>query len=155
MPDSRIPDDKRTPREEFDEWYAQLTPDEQEIEDWARRERKRREDWVSGPTEAEKLLWIRRRRATRMIRAMRGGDLPPYDPGSGFPPPRMRSTATARRSSREAELAAKGFWYMMFNWPARAWEDMVRAGSAWEEDMYSARRPARIPYEYEYDDDLD
>ncbi|HYB31633.1 MAG TPA: hypothetical protein VEF89_33930, partial [Solirubrobacteraceae bacterium] len=43
-------------------------PREQEVEEWAEREKKRREAWVAGPSEAEKSEWMRRRRERRELR---------------------------------------------------------------------------------------
>ena len=37
-------------------------PTDQEVEEWAEREKKRREAWLAGPSEAEKREWRRRQR---------------------------------------------------------------------------------------------
>ncbi len=42
--------------------YHPLQPAPEEIEAWAGREHKRRQAWLAGPTEGEKLDWARRRR---------------------------------------------------------------------------------------------
>src|SRR4051794_25930386 len=42
-----------------DEW---LEPTDDEVDEWAARERRRREAWLSGPTEQEKLDWAQTRR---------------------------------------------------------------------------------------------
>lgn len=141
----------KTPREDFEDWYAHFTPDDDEIEAWARRERTRRERWVSGPTDEEKREWARRRRWERMMRSRARPPhyVPdPYD-AEDCPPPASSGPYDNPADNREFELAMKGMWHTFWNWPGWAWQNMVRSGRQWERRAYTPSRPSRIAYDCE------
>ena len=150
---------------------AGLGPSDDEVEAWAERERRRREEWVAGPTEEEKLEWSRSQRRRRRdddddydyvlrpagFRRRRDDDggewlWNPMMPFLMPPAPRRRRSrdeeddSVARRLSREAVQAAEGALDMAANWPYRAWSNLVRRGRDWEEDDYEPSRPRRIRY---------
>ena len=45
-----------------------LETTEAELDDWAERERKRRQEWLNGPTADERAEWARRERMRRLAR---------------------------------------------------------------------------------------
>jgi hypothetical protein len=53
----------RTPRSPFEDYDTEwLEPTDDEVEEWAARERSRREAWLRGPGEEEKRAWAEARR---------------------------------------------------------------------------------------------
>ena len=102
------------------------TPDE--VEAWARAEKKRREAWLAGPTEDEKRAWVRRERSRRSA----------VDP---------EVDRAARRFYREMELAGVGFLYALSRAPFEAYARLVRMGADWEEGFSRPYSPQRVPFE--------
>ena len=86
-----------------------------EVEGWAAREKKRREDWLAGPTEAEKLEWRRRQRQLRESRE-------PYDELD------EREFALERRLERDAYLAGAGAFDWLVHLPPRLAAKLIAAG---------------------------
>jgi hypothetical protein len=129
-----------------------LEPSEAEVEAWAERERRRREEWLSGPTAEERAAWVQRERERRLT-GLRAG-------------PASDATDLARRTLRpvrEAQLAAEGavslLWKgleadgpvgLLRKWSRRGMDTLVRAGREWEEEMVRPPGGRRVPY----DDDV-
>jgi hypothetical protein len=116
-------------------------PTGEEIEEWAERERKRRQAWLQGPTEEEKRAWARshgrrRPRASYIGPTWRGPDevTDRYE----------LADETVRRIKRETELASKGAWRWMMEAPYWYWAKLVDAGREWEEGYERTERPRRI-----------
>jgi hypothetical protein len=103
-----------------------LDPSETEIEEWAAHERQRREAWVNGPTAEEKTAWARRERERRMLE--REGNLVRS---------RVRdSWGLLPRPLREMQLGAEGAISLLLHLsPRSAFDRLVRAGRAWEEEF--------------------
>jgi hypothetical protein len=111
--DSSGPDDK-TPESEVE-------PSEEEIEQWAKRERKRREAWAAGPSDEEKAAWAHRERRRRLIR-------------SSADPEDMEIERLSRHLRREENLAMTGAIALLRDWPFRLLARLVRAGRSWEDE---------------------
>jgi hypothetical protein len=85
-------------------------PTQQEVEDWAEREKKRREAWLAGPSEAEKREWRRQQRHLSELREMYGAG--------------VRSDAEVereveRRLRLDAHLARVAISDLLVRWPRR------------------------------------
>jgi hypothetical protein len=105
-------------------------PSGAEVEEWAARERERRQAWLRGPSDAQKAAWAERERERRRVEVGGGG------PGPGADPAR-----TAQHYLREAQLAAEGAMSLLFNLSIRnMFDQLVRAGRDWE-DRYADRPP--------------
>ena len=105
-----------------------LQPTVAEVEEWAARERLRREAWLSGPTPEERERWARQERARRLAELAQ-------------PPPTEAQQAQAReRYVREAQLAAEGAVALLWEWSRRGLDLLVEAGREWER---TAPRPGR------------
>ena len=111
---------------------ADLPPTADEVEAWARREAQRRREWLAGPGEDEKRAWARRQ----------GGG---WDDLLGLPLEQGFSEA-ARLFFREAELAGKGSLFALTTAPAALWSYFVRAGRAFERELYQPPRRRRVPF---------
>ena len=85
-------------------------PTEREIEEWAAREKKRREAWLAGPSEAEKLKWSRRQRHLREMRDLYG---------ASNAPDVETERELARRLRLDAHLARVGMLDLLTHWPRR------------------------------------
>lgn len=95
-----------------------------EVEGWAAREKKRREDWLAGPTEAEKLEWRRRQRRLRESREL-------YDELD------EREFALERRLERDAYLAGAGAFDWLVHLPPRLAAKLIRSGLDAQYDYYT------------------
>jgi hypothetical protein len=115
-----------------------LEPTDEEVEDWADRERKRRRAWVDGPTEREKDDWERRECGPE-----RG-----YSYRSAWTnrPERWDMEEAAADFWRRVELASKGSFSLLMDWPFQAWERLMDAGREAEERHYGPTRPRRIRF---------
>jgi hypothetical protein len=110
-------------------------PSEAEIEQWAARERERREAWLRGPTQSQKAIWAERERERRMAESQ-GRALSQQGPGAD-------PTRIAQHYLREMQLAAEGAVSLMFKFSLRDMMDnLVRAGREWE-DEYTSRPTQR------------
>jgi hypothetical protein len=123
---------------DYEEEEEMASPTDEEIEQWADRERKRRETWLAGPTEAEKDAWAHRERWRRMA-------YPAYDPQQE----RLEREQIAQRAQRHAQLAMEGALAAMWNWPWRMWADLIIAGRDAEEGFNFPTRRRRIPFDDE------
>ena len=105
-----------------------LQPSEAEIEEWAARERKRREQWLSGPTAEEKAVWAWRERERRLTERESFRD-----------PPSFRSASRlVQRSVRKVQLSVEGVASLLFNRSLSDTTDqLVRAGREWEAEVTS------------------
>jgi hypothetical protein len=123
-----------------------LEPSEAEIEEWAAREQKRRERWLSGPTAEEKAAWAWRERERRLTERLGSHETP-----------RFRSASRLlQRSVRELQLSVEGGASLLFNLTldgvnrvfnlslSETKDQLVRAGLEWEADL--TRQPARRPH---------
>jgi len=116
-------------------------PTEAEIEEWAARERQRRQTWLNGPTDEQKQTWARRerdrRQTERQVLAARGTN--------------REASRLLQRSVREMQLAAEGAVSLLFNLSAReAIDQLIQAGRDWEDEFTSQpARPRRVPLEAE------
>ncbi len=114
-------------------------PTDQEIEDWAVREKKRREAWLDGPTEAEKREWSQRERHLRELRDLYGA--------SDESDPELERQLE-RRLRRDAYLARAGALDLLVNWPHRLGAKLIRGGLDSQYEYYTepaSRR--RVPPE--------
>ena len=111
-----------------------LDPTPEEIEAWAERERKRREDWLQGPDEDERAAFARRVRQRRIARLYR-------DPGEIDAFELAREMA---RYPREAQLAVEGAMSLLWRWYRHRMADFVEAGREWEEGSAKPARRRRV-----------
>ena len=98
-------------------------PTQAEIDEWVARERKRRAEWLNGPTEEERAAYARSVRSRRISAAFDDGE--------------ARISDTVRmgvRLGREGQLAAEGAAAVLYRWSRRTFADLVRAGREWEEE---------------------
>jgi hypothetical protein len=110
-------------------------PTEAEIEQWANRERERREAWLRGPTAAQRADWAARERARRM------GDVG-LAQGYHLPAPNADAVRMAQYYMRECQLATEGAVSLLLSLSVRdVFDNLVRAGREWEDEYTS--RPAR------------
>ena len=119
-------------------------PTDQEVEEWAEREKKRREAWLTGPSESEKREWRRRQAELKELKEMFG---PSDDPDS------MLERQLERRLRREAYLARAGILDLLMHWPPRLGAKLIRSGLDAQYDYYT--EPAfrrRVPPEFSSED---
>ena len=112
---------------------AALEPTEAEIDEWAARERRRREQWLSGPTAEERAQYAHRVRQRRIAET--------FDEGE------TRIAEGVRLGvhyGRETQLAAEGALNVMYRWWRRTFSDLVRAGREWEEGTSLPNRRRRV-----------
>jgi hypothetical protein len=110
-------------------------PSASEVEEWASRERKRRETWLAGPTESEKAAWAQREADRRLHRGPGARRLPAVDLGE--------PVWMMQRYMREMQLATEGAVSLLFKMSlSDAFDALVRAGRDWEEE-FTATPPRR------------
>jgi hypothetical protein len=110
-------------------------PSASEVEEWASRERKRREAWLAGPTESEKAAWAQREADRRTHRGSGARHLPSVDLGE--------PVWMMQRYLREMQLATEGAASLLFKLSlSDAFDALVRAGRDWE-DEFTAQPPRR------------
>lgn len=110
-----------------------LEPTEAELDEWAARERKRREAWLNGPTAEERAAYAQRIREGRLA-AIEGGEEPWTEWGRQI-----------RRYPREVQLAMEGAMSLMVRWSRRSFDELQRAGKEWEQDYGNPIRRRRVP----------
>jgi len=121
-----------------------LEPSDAEIEEWAARERQRREAWLRGPSDAQKAIWAERERRRRGGEGFGGGPMSI----TAAEPIRM-----AQFALREVQLATEGAVSMVFKLSIRdVLDQLVRAGREWE-DEYTSRPARRRRVAHEVDTD--
>jgi len=118
-----------------------LEPTQAELDDWAERERKRRQEWLQGPTEEERSEWAQRERMRRL------SQLSDEDRQAVI----AEWTRQAVRYPREMQLAAEGMFSLFYQWSRRQMAEFVRAGRDWEEQVSRTGRRGRV----HLDDDED
>ena len=111
-----------------------LEPTEAELDDWAARERNRRQAWLNGPTDEERAEWAQRERMRRL------SQLSDED----------REAVMAEwarqmvRYPREMQLAAEGMFSLFYQWSRRQMAEFVRAGRDWEDQFARSARRGRV-----------
>ena len=111
-----------------------LEPTQAEIDEWAARERQRREAWLNGPTDEERAAYARRVRQRRLAEAFDEGEAA----HRGQRPARASATGARR------QLAAEGAVALFYRWSRRTFADLVRAGREWEEETSLPDRRRRV-----------
>ncbi len=109
-------------------------PAADEVEAWAKAENSRRRQWAEGPSSEEKQRWARRESAGPWGQWMEEGAAELVLP------------EVAQRFLREMELAGKGSFYALSHAPAIMWSYFVRAGRAFEQELYQQPRRGRVPF---------
>jgi len=103
-------------------------PTDREVDEWASREKKRREEWLAGPTEADKREWRSRQRQLRESREL-------YDELD------ERDWALERRLEhrlqRDAYLAGAGAFDWLVHLPPRLAAKLIRSGLDAQYDYYT------------------
>ncbi len=112
---------------------ASLEPTQAEIDDWAARERHRREEWLKGPTDEERAAYARRIKQRRLAETFEEGE--------------ARLAESLRMGvhyTRETQLAAEGAIALMIRMTRRTFADLVQAGREWEEETSLPVRRRRV-----------
>jgi hypothetical protein len=103
-------------------------PADQEVEEWAEREKKRREAWLAGPSEAEKREWRQRQQDLRELREMYG---------ASDVPDSVLERQLEQRLRRDAYLARAGIVDLLLHWPPRLGAKLIRGGLDAQYDYYT------------------
>jgi hypothetical protein len=103
-------------------------PTDQDVEDWAEREKKRREAWLAGPTEVEKREWRRRQQDIGELREPRGAS---DEPDSTL------ERELEQRLRRDAYLVRAGILDLLLHWPPRLGAKLIRGGLDAQYDYYT------------------
>ena len=103
-------------------------PTDQEVEAWAKREKNRREDWLAGPSEAEKHEWSRRQREFSELRDLYGAS---DEPDSEV------ERELERRLRRDLHLARAGILGLFLNLPYSVGAKLIRSGLDAQYDYYT------------------
>ena len=103
-------------------------PTDQEVEEWAEREKKRREAWLAGPTEAEKREWRRRQEEISELRDLYGAS---DEPDSEL------ERELERRLRRDVHLARAGILGLFLNLPYSMGAKLIRSGLDAQYDYYT------------------
>ena len=112
-----------------------LEPTEAEIDEWAAREKQRREAWLNGPTDEERAAYARRLRQRRLAEAFDEGEHRIEE-----------SVRLGLHYGRETQLAAEGAMTLLYRWSRRTLAELVRAGREWEEETALPNRRRRVPW---------
>jgi hypothetical protein len=115
-----------------------MEPEHDDVDAWAAEERRRRQEWLNGPSEEEKAEWARAR-AARRAEPTRPEPISQGDAEEEL-------LELARRALRQAELAGKGSLWAFSRAPFLALSYLVRAGRAFDEEMSRPPRKGRVPY---------
>jgi hypothetical protein len=116
----------------------QIDPTEDEIREWAERERKRREAWLNGPSAEERAAFARRERERRLAEL-------PEEPEAN----EAGHWRSPRRYRRETQLVAEGAMSLLWRWSRRGLAELVRAGREWEEESAQSTTRRRVPLDDE------
>jgi hypothetical protein len=100
---------------------------DQDVEEWAEREKKRREAWLAGPNEAEKREWSLRQRHLSELRELYGANEPDSD----------LERELERRLRRDAHLARAGVLGLFLNLPYSLGAKLIRSGLDAQYDYYT------------------
>jgi ferric-dicitrate binding protein FerR (iron transport regulator) len=101
---------------------------DQEAEEWAEREKKRREAWLAGPSEAEKREWSRRQQQRSELRELYG---------ASDQPDSELERELQRRLRRDAHLARAGVFGLLLNLPYSLGAKLIRSGLDAQYDYYT------------------
>jgi hypothetical protein len=112
---------------------ANAEPTQAEIDEWAARERQRREAWVSGPSAEEREEYAQRVRQRRLAEA--------FDEGEARI---AESIRLGMRAGRETQLAAEGAMALLYRLSRRTFHELVEAGREWEEGTTIPTRGRRV-----------
>ena len=112
---------------------ATAEPTQAEIDEWAARERQRREAWVKGPTAEEREEYAQRVRQRRLADTFDEGEQMIDEWGR-----------RGLRLGREGQLAAEGAAALLYRYSRRTFAELVKAGREWEEDTSLPRRRRRV-----------
>jgi hypothetical protein len=115
-----------------------LEPTQAEIDEWAAREKRRREAWLTGPSPEERADYARRVRQRRLADA--------FDEGESRV---SEGVQLGVRYGREAQLAAEGAMTLFYRWSRRRMAELIRAGREWEEETTLPNRRRRVPLDDE------
>ena len=99
-------------------------PTDQEVEEWAEGEKKRREAWLAGPSEAEKREWSRRQRDLSELRELSGAS-------------DELDRDLERRLRRDVHLARAGILGLFLNLPYSVGAKLIRSGLDAQYDYYT------------------
>ena len=110
-----------------------LEPTQAEIDAWVARERARRQAWLNGPDEEERMAYARRLRHRRLADA--------FDEGESVIQEKVRLGV---RYGRESQLAAEGAMTLFYRWSRRTMAELIRAGREWEEETSLPNRRRRV-----------
>jgi hypothetical protein len=109
-----------------------LDPSDAEVEEWAARERQRREAWLRGPAQEERAAWARQERERRLQESASA---------------QQRAAAEAERLRqryvREGQLAAEGALSLLLAWSRQGLAFLVQKGREWEEEAGRPGPPGR------------
>lgn len=115
-----------------------LEPTQAEIDEWVARERRRRQQWLDGPTAEEREAYARQLRQRRLADAFDEGETRIAD-----------GVRMGVRYGRETQLAAEGAMTVLYRWGRRTFADLVHAGREWEEETSLPNRRRRVPLDDE------
>src|SRR5262245_60756802 len=111
-----------------------LEPTDAELDEWAERERSRRQAWLSGPTDDERAAWAKQERMRRL------SQLSDADREAMF----SEWTRQMVRYPREMQLAAEGMLSLFYQWSRRQMAEFIRAGRDWEDQVGRTGRRRRV-----------
>jgi hypothetical protein len=119
---------------------AAVEPTQAEIDEWAAKEKARREAWMRGPTDEERAAYARRLRTRRLAEVLDESE-------------HMIDDGVRRglHYGREGQLAAEGAMSLFYRWSRRRFAELVRAGREWEEETALPSRRRRVPFDDETD----
>jgi hypothetical protein len=107
-------------------------PSDEDVEEWAVREHKRRQAWAAGPTAEEK-----ERFADRAGYGTR--------PWSSFDDETNPGPADWRR--RQSVQAVQWLWWWLTEAPYKMWSDLIDTDDRWESSFGRPPRRRRSPYD--------
>jgi hypothetical protein len=110
-----------------------VEPTQAEIDEWVARERRRRAEWLNGPTAEEREAYALRLRERRLADTFDEGEAMLAD-----------SVRRGMRLGREGQLAAEGAVALMYRFSRRTFAELVRAGREWEEETSLPTRRRRV-----------
>lgn len=110
-----------------------LEPTQAEIEEWVAREKRRRQQWLDGPSAEEREAYARQVRQRRLADAFDEGETRIAD-----------GVRMGVRYGRETQLAAEGAMTLLYRWGRRTFADLVRSGREWEEETSLPNRRRRV-----------
>ena len=110
-----------------------LEPSQAEIDEWAEREKARRQAWLAGPNDDERAQYAQHVRQRRLAEAFDDGEFRLQE-----------SMRLGLHDGREAQLAAEGAMALFYRWSRRTMAEFVRAGREWEEETALPIRRRRV-----------